>query len=285
MWLNLMVIWILLQTRFVQLVVLWLFQIIPSLACIIQTAVFVRIFIIFHDCVHSTFFETSTQNKWAGIILSGIIRTPLAFWKKNHLFHHRNFGNLDTVDEADTIIFTKQQFERFPFVKRMAWKFIRYPPIFFLLVPIFQWGIQYPFINPIFIPLHLLHLWIASKISYINMLSFYLAAMFGMMLFHLQHAVNSGYRATTANWTLVNSALFGSTYIPIPFPLSWATLGIEFHHIHHLSTRVPCYYLSKCHHEAVPDAWRGITVVTLDKLWDSIWNVMWDEEKEKFVPF
>ena len=33
--------------------------------------------------------------------------------------------------------------------------------------------------------------------------------------------------------------------------LAWITFGIEYHHIHHLNSRVPSYNLQKCHDEGM----------------------------------
>lgn len=45
--------------------------------------------------------------------------------------------------------------------------------------------------------------------------------------------------------------MVGSTHLLVAWPLTLVTLGIEFHHIHHASTRVPCYNLAACHEEGM----------------------------------
>ena len=61
-----------------------------------------------------------------------------------------------------------------------------------------------------------------------------------MMLFHTQHAFNPAYVKTGKDWSFRDAALIGSSFISVvPWWFRWATFGIEYHHIHHLSTKVP----------------------------------------------
>jgi omega-6 fatty acid desaturase (delta-12 desaturase) len=62
-------------------------------------------------------------------------------------------------------------------------------------------------------------------------------------------------------------------------------MGIEFHHIHHLTTRVPGYVLAECHAAAPPGAWDAVTRVGLRLGLASLCNVMWNEERAAFEPF
>ena len=44
-------------------------------------------------------------------------------------------------------------------------------------------------------------------------------------------------------------ALKGSSYVKFPKILQWFSGNIGFHHIHHLSPKIPNYKLEKCHRE------------------------------------
>jgi omega-6 fatty acid desaturase (delta-12 desaturase) len=63
------------------------------------------------------------------------------------------------------------------------------------------------------------------------------------------------------------------------------TLGIQFHHIHHYSTRVACYNLEKCYSAAPKELWDGITIVDGPMFWNAMNNVMFDEKTRRLVPF
>jgi len=65
--------------------------------------------------------------------------------------------------------------------------------------------------------------------------------------------------------------------------LQWFTGNIGFHHIHHLSSRIPNYALQKCMEEN-PE-FQNVTTITL---WSSIKSLglnLWDEEGRRLVSF
>ena len=72
------------------------------------------------------------------------------------------------------------------------------------------------------------------------------------MLFHLQHQVNTGYyKKYDENDTFTHdkAQLHGASMLQIPWFLKWTTFGIEYHHIHHLTPRIPSYNLQRCHED------------------------------------
>ena len=281
-------VWALAQTILGQLVALLLYALDQvAVAVILEAGLILRAFIIFHDGIHSSYFRGRKANERLATALQAWVITPIDLWQRNHFLHHRWFGNIDTRDRADTVFFTRQQYETFPPLKRRLARVLRDPLVFFLLAPVAQWWIQYPFVNGNrFVWLgHAVHLLIAWQLSWWHLVAVYLGGMAGLMLFHLQHAVNRGYREPSDKWTPTEASLLGSTYLSIPPPLTWFTFGIQFHHIHHLNTAVPSYSLARCHREAPPGMWREVTTPTLWQGLASLRNVMWDEESKQLVPF
>lgn len=61
--------------------------------------------------------------------------------------------------------------------------------------------------------------------------------------------------------------------------------GIEYHHIHHYSSVVPGYLLKKCHEEAPPGLWEGVTLLTPTDMWTSIFYTLYDEKAGKYLGF
>ncbi len=49
----------------------------------------VRIFIVFHDCAHQSYFSKSYLNYWIGQLTSFSNFTSYSFWKKGHDHHHK----------------------------------------------------------------------------------------------------------------------------------------------------------------------------------------------------
>jgi fatty acid desaturase len=78
-----------------------------------------------------------------------------------------------------------------------------------------------------------------------------LAGAAGLWLFYVQHQFQGAYWARTDKWNYTDAALKGSSFYKLPRMLQWFTGNIGFHHIHHLSPRIPNYHLQQCH-EADP---------------------------------
>jgi omega-6 fatty acid desaturase (delta-12 desaturase) len=74
------------------------------------------------------------------------------------------------------------------------------------------------------------------------------ALSFGMFMVHVQHVrpYKGVYMAPKKDHNRLAAELMGSTYLSVPWWFSWATMGIEYHHIHHANARVPCYRLKVC---------------------------------------
>ncbi|MCC7247768.1 MAG: fatty acid desaturase, partial [Lysobacter sp.] len=56
---------------------------------------YVRAFIIQHDCGHGSFFASQRANDMVGRCLGVITLFPYGYWKKTHAIHHGTSGNLD----------------------------------------------------------------------------------------------------------------------------------------------------------------------------------------------
>jgi omega-6 fatty acid desaturase (delta-12 desaturase) len=65
--------------------------------------------------------------------------------------------------------------------------------------------------------------------------------------------------------------------------LQWFTGNIGFHHIHHLSPRIPNYLLEKCHNEN--PLFQQTVVLTLRSSFKSIFLSLWDEEQKQLIGF
>merc|ERR1711920_1002832 len=114
----------------------------------------------------------------------------------------------------------------------------------------------------------------------------WVALLLAGFLFHLQHQVNPGYWKDTSNgYDHDEACLRGCSYLLVPWWLKWVTLGIEYHHIHHLSIRVPCYELQNCHESCDPQWLEGVAEVSMLKAMLSCFHSMWDVETERFVSF
>src|SRR5258708_4564032 len=55
----------------------------------------VRIFIIFHDCTHGSFFKSRLANDIVGSLMGVLCLTPFYRWRWEHSVHHGSAGDLD----------------------------------------------------------------------------------------------------------------------------------------------------------------------------------------------
>ena len=62
---------------------------------VLAGAFLVRIFIIFHDCGHGSYFRSRTANNVVGFITGVLTFTPYYHWRWEHALHHANSGHLD----------------------------------------------------------------------------------------------------------------------------------------------------------------------------------------------
>jgi omega-6 fatty acid desaturase (delta-12 desaturase) len=110
-----------------------------------------------------------------------------------------------------------------------------------------------------------------------------LAGAAGIWLFYVQHQFEDAYWQRSEQWSYADSALRGSSFLKLPKPLQFATGNIGYHHIHHLSVRIPNYNLQRAHDEnpvfhSVPtlSLWDGLRAVRLK---------LWDEQRGRLVTF
>src|SRR5690606_37373297 len=84
-------------------------------------------------------------------------------------------------------------------------------------------------------------------------------------------------------WSYVKAAVEGSSYYRLPKLLQWLTGNIGFHHVHHLSPKVPNYFLEKAHNETPP--LQKATTIGIRESLLSLKVSLWDEETQRFIGF
>ena len=71
----------------------------------------VRLFIIQHDCGHSSYFRSRAANDFVGRALSLLTLTPYYSWKRDHAAHHASTGNLDRRGRGDVETLTVAEYQ------------------------------------------------------------------------------------------------------------------------------------------------------------------------------
>jgi omega-6 fatty acid desaturase (delta-12 desaturase) len=104
----------------------------------------------------------------------------------------------------------------------------------------------------------------------------------GIWLFYVQHQFEGVYWERHQNWDYVDAALKGSSFYKLPRVLQWFSGNIGFHHIHHLSPKIPNYKLEQAYAE---NELFHIQPITLRSSMKSLKFRLWDEENRQLVGF
>ena len=259
-----------------------------------------RAFIIFHDCGHGSFFKSQRANNFLGTICGLLVFTPYYQWRFEHAIHHATSGDLDRRGTGDIITLTVGEYVQLSRWGRFKYRLYRSPIVMLGLGPWFTFLISQRFVNPISkkrerFSVYLSNLFIvallvmaANTIGVKELLMIQLPVAFigglgGIWMFYIQHQFEGTYWQRHEEWDYATAAIRGSSYFKLPKVLQWFTGNIGFHHIHHLSSRIPNYALQKCMEEN-PE-FQDVTTITL---WSSIKSLglnLWDEEQLQLVSF
>jgi omega-6 fatty acid desaturase (delta-12 desaturase) len=99
----------------------------------------------------------------------------------------------------------------------------------------------------------------------------------------VQHQFEGVYWERGEQWDYLTAALQGSSFYKLPKILQWFSGNIGFHHIHHLSSRIPNYNLERCH-KSEP-LFRNVKPVTLLTSLKSFNYRLWDESRRELVGY
>ncbi|WP_379133631.1 fatty acid desaturase [Paenibacillus sp. sgz500958] len=272
-----------------------------ALAFIFPTAGFViRTFIICHDCCHGSFFKNRKANDIIGTLTGVLTLVPYRQWKHAHSIHHAGSGNLDKRGIGDIWIMTVEEYAEASSWKRFCYRFYRHPLVIFGLGPIAVFLIQYRFnvkgarlkerINTYLTNLFIVVLyggliWAIGWQDFvlIQLPVMFLSGLLGIWLFYVQHQFEDTFFEKDEEWSYVKAAVEGSSYYKLPRLLQWITGNIGFHHVHHLSPKVPNYNLEKAHNATPP--LHMATTITIRTSLKAITFRLWDEENKEFISF
>lgn len=262
----------------------------------------VRLFMIQHDCAHRSFFPSRRANDCVGRLIGIATLTPHDHWRTSHAFHHASSGDLDRRGIGDVLTLTVAEYlARSPW-GRFRYRLYRHPAVMFGIGPSFLFllhnRLPLGFIKNGWRP------WLSTMatnfgigaalallIATVGVRTFLwvypptvlIAAAAGVWLFYVQHQFEGVYWERQAEWDYYTAALKGSSFYQLPKVLQWFSGNIGFHHIHHLSPRIPNYNLERCH-RAEP-LFQIVKPVTFFASFKSLTFRLWDEQRRKLVGF
>jgi omega-6 fatty acid desaturase (delta-12 desaturase) len=269
---------------------------------VISSGFMARIFIIQHDCGHGSFFRSQKANDAVGMLASVLTLTPYHYWRKSHAIHHAGAGKLDKRGIGDIYTMTVDEFLSKSRWGKIKYRIYRNPIVLFVLAPTFLFAVLYRFpisrmnaLRRVEASVWLTDVAIAAVAAGMILLvgwKTFLAVQIpitvatsglGMWLFYVQHQFEDTYWSKSNEWDFTAAAIHGSSFYRLPKVLQWFTGNIGFHHVHHLSPKIPNYLLEKVHAE-VPEV-RGASVLTLKTSLRSMPLTLWDERRKKLISF
>jgi acyl-lipid omega-6 desaturase (Delta-12 desaturase) len=116
----------------------------------------------------------------------------------------------------------------------------------------------------------------------IYLISASIAGGVGIILFTVQHNFEHSYASDSGNWDYDTGAIKGSSFLILPRWLNWFTANIAYHHVHHLSAKIPNYRLIGCHNE-YRDLFSDVTRVKLSQIHKALKYILWDTRTQRII--
>ena len=260
----------------------------------------IRTFIIMHDCGHGSFLPSKTWNNIVGWITGILTSTPFAHWRREHAIHHATSGHLEQRGTGDITTLTVREYLSASWLGRLRYRIYRNPLVLLGFGPTFlflkhRWPTRRIAGRKEIWNVHLTNLAMAALVVLFSLLTGFrdflmiwvpialISGTTGVWLFYVQHQFEDTYWRGGNDWDYATAAVAGSSYFRLPKVLQWFTGNIGFHHVHHLSPKIPNYSLERCHREN--PTFQNVVTLTI---WQSIRTLglrLWDEESRRLVGF
>jgi len=260
----------------------------------------IRTFIIMHDCGHGSFLPSRLWNDIIGWITGILTAVPYSHWRREHAIHHATSGHLEERGIGDITTLTVREYLALSRWGRLRYRLYRNPLVLLGFGPAFlfikhRWPSRRFAGSREVMNVFGTDLALAGVITILSLLIGFrelmmiwlpillLSGSVGVWLFYLQHQFEDTYWRGGGEWDYATAAVRGSSYFRLPKVFQWFTGNIGFHHVHHLSPRIPNYLLELCHREN-PELQR-VTTLTIRQGIKTMRLKLWDEETGRLVGF
>lgn len=267
---------------------------------LVATVFLTRMYSLFHDLTHNSMFESRTQNSRWGHLLGYLLFTPYRWWQRQHRIHHAHTGDLDHRGVGEINTMTVVEFESASRLRRLGYRLYRNPLLMLLIGPslVFLFERRFPqrgMTPKILLSVVLTNLalvtWVVGWGAVVGLQTFLLIQVttlvaggaIGAWMLYIQHQYEDTYYQAPGAWKFELAALQGSSYLQLSRPLAWMVGNANFHHVHHLSAKIPNYNLRAAHEEH--PMFERTPVVTVRSSIRTFRLKLWDTETESLVPF
>jgi omega-6 fatty acid desaturase (delta-12 desaturase) len=267
---------------------------------LVATVFLVRMYSIFHDLTHNSLFESRAANARWGHLLGYLLFTPYRWWQRQHSLHHANTGNLDGRGPGEIYTMTLAEYEAASYARRLAYRAYRNPLLMLLVGPTLvflferrfpQRGMSRRILAGVVLTNVALAAWVIGWSALVGWQAFALiqgttllaGGAVAAWLLYVQHQYEDTYYRRPDEWTFELAALQGSSYLKLPRPFAWVVGNANYHHVHHLSARIPNYRLRAAHEEQ--SIFATTPVVTVRRSIDALRLKLWDEDRGALVRF
>jgi acyl-lipid omega-6 desaturase (Delta-12 desaturase) len=258
---------------------------------LVATVFLVRMYSLFHDLTHNSLFRSRRANRIWGHLLGFLLFTPYRWWQRQHSLHHAHTGDLSNRGPGEIYTMTVAEFESASFWRRLGYRAYRNPVLMLFVGPslVFLFERRFPrkgmtrsILASVVMTNVALAGWVIGWSALVGWGTYLIVqgttliagGAIAAWLLYVQHQYEDTYYRSPDDWEFERAALEGSSYLSLPAPLAWVVGNANFHHVHHLSARIPNYNLRAAHEEQpifartpVITFRRGIAVLRL-KLWD-----------------
>jgi acyl-lipid omega-6 desaturase (Delta-12 desaturase) len=264
------------------------------------TVCLVRMYSFFHDLSHNSMFTSRKANSRWGYLLGFLLFTPYRWWQRQHSLHHANTGNLDKRGAGEIYTMTLTEYERGSRTRRFAYRAYRNPLLMLFVGPslVFLFERRFPqrdmsrrilfsvaVTNAALAGWAILWSALVGWHSYVLMQGTTLVAggAIAAWMLYIQHQYEDTYYKTAGDWSFELAALQGSSYLKLPRALAWAVGNANYHHVHHLSAKIPNYHLRAAHEQQPMFA--HTPIVTRRSSIGALRLKLWDEERGCLVRY
>lgn len=273
---------------------------VTALLAVLAGGFLIRTFIIFHDCGHGSFFRSRRANDFWGFVTGLLTWTPYYQWRWEHSIHHASTGHLERRGVGDIWTLTVKEYLESSRWKKFSYRIVRNPFFLFVVAPLVVFVIWQRFpapkakrrevqsvwiMNLALLIQSALLIWAFGWFAWLIIQAIVLAVAgsAGVWLFYVQHQFEDAYWERGDDWDYAEAALLGSSFYKLPKVLQWFSGNIGFHHIHHLSSRIPNYNLERCHRSN--PMFEQVVPLTFWGSFKTLSYRLWDENARKLISF